>query len=127
MLKSFDGQEVRLVETTQVKEGVICDVYQFVNNNSKDLGIIRIEAGCKSPRQKVLKGDKTLQIYQEGKGSLEVVRENGKTENYQYPGSIVSVEVNVGDIMQWIANEYLVYYEICYPPYLDGRFENLNE
>ena len=40
-----------------------------------------------------------------------------------------SIDVKVGDTMQWKAdlNSRLVVYEVCYPPYADGRYENLPE
>ncbi len=39
------------------------------------------------------------------------------------------VVVGVGQIMQWTAPEDtdLVFYEVCDPPYQDGRFEDLPE
>jgi hypothetical protein len=37
------------------------------------------------------------------------------------------VIVKVGETMQWVAAESgLTFYEICEPPYIDGRFENLS-
>lgn len=122
----FKDQELVFVETTNVQQGVVCDVYQFKNDDTKDLGIIKIRARYQSPKQKVLKGDKTLQIFKEGKGSLEILRKNGVVEVYNYPGSVESVEVNVGDIMQWTAEGDLVFYEVCYPPYTEGRFQDIN-
>jgi hypothetical protein len=47
---------------------------------------------------------------------------------YRYPDSKtpLSVEVKIGEIMQWAAgDDGLVFYEICDPPYIDGRYENL--
>ncbi len=41
---------------------------------------------------------------------------------------IKEVEVKIGECMQWEAMEDgLVFYEICYPPYKEGRYENINE
>lgn len=39
----------------------------------------------------------------------------------------LAVDANVGDLMQWQASEdsNLTAYEVCYPPYQDGRFENI--
>ncbi len=57
---NFEGKNslVVFVETMEVDEGVECDVYEFIGDKSKDLGIIRIKAGGKTPLQKVLKGEK---------------------------------------------------------------------
>ena len=35
--------------------------------------------------------------------------------------------IEVGDIIQWQAVEDLVVFEVCFPPYEDGRFENLKQ
>lgn len=37
------------------------------------------------------------------------------------------ITVNIGDVMQWEAapDSSLVAYEICYPPYEEGRYEEL--
>jgi len=39
----------------------------------------------------------------------------------------IVVTVGVGEIMQWKADKEsgLAVYEICFPPYEDGRYENL--
>lgn len=39
----------------------------------------------------------------------------------------LAVEVNIGDVMQWLAeaDSCLTVYEICIPPYQDGRYEDL--
>lgn len=121
----LEGEEVVFIETTQVKEGVVCDVYAFKDDDTKDLGVVKIQKGFSSPHQRVLKGDKTLQVYKSGVATLTVTRANGIEEVYEYPGAQEIVEVHVGDTMQWEADEDLVCYEICYPPYHDGRYENL--
>jgi hypothetical protein len=40
----------------------------------------------------------------------------------------LEVEVKIGETMQWQAapDSDLEVYEICFPPYADGRFENSN-
>ena len=119
------SDDLKYVETTQVKEGVVCEVWIYEGDETKDLGIVTVEKGHKTPLQRVLKGDKTLEIYKKGVGSLTVTRTNGDTDIYEYPGAEVEVEIKVGDIVQWKAEETLVFHEICYPPYADGRFENI--
>lgn len=124
----FEGvrQNVLFVETMNVAEGVTCDVYKFDDDNTKDLGIIKIQPGFKTPLQKVLKGDRTVEGYISGNGKLIV--SDGKEEKiYQSEkGKELQVNVNVGETMQWCAiDEPLVAYEICFPPYEEGRYENL--
>ena len=129
---NFEGKElpVSFIETTHVNDGVDCDVYSFVDDPSKNLGIKRIKAGFKTPLQKVIKGDDTIEGYLSGKGKLIVVENNGRRREYvadedsQKP---IEVKVKKGEIMQWVANQEadLIAYEICYPPYEDGRFEDL--
>jgi hypothetical protein len=54
----------------------------------------------------------------------------GKIRTYSFPAADSNeVAVAVGETMQWQAADEadLVVYEICEPPYADGRFENLAE
>jgi len=122
----FREERVEYVETSQVKEGVRCDVYNFTNTTEKDLGIITVDSACTTPWQKVLKGDKTLEIFLEGEGSLIIVGHDNQQVEYKYPGGPKEVEVKVGELMQWRAKEKLIFAEICYPPYEEGRFQNIN-
>lgn len=128
----FEGkpQTVSFITTQLVVDGVECDVYTFDGDNSKDLGIIRIEPGYKTPLQRVLQGVRTIEGYISGEGQLAITRKNGRYEVYQVNDRIIeklSIDVNVGDLMQWKAavNSGLVAYEICIPPYQDGRYENV--
>lgn len=133
-LKSFNfggkEQAVSYVETMRVADGVDCEVYTFDGDLSKDLGIIKINPGCKTPLQKVLKGNRTTEGYVSGKGKLYIAKLDGKREIYivgegfQNP---FSVTVEIGELMQWEADEDsdLVVYEICFPPYEDGRYQNI--
>lgn len=129
----FEGkaQPVTLVNKIQITEGVECDAYSFIDDKEKDLGIIRIKPGAKTPQQKVLAGEKTIEGYVSGKGKLTLKRADGPEAIYWVGGEETkgpfSVPVNVGDIMQWEAapDSQLVAYEICFPPYKDGRFENI--
>lgn len=134
MLKNFlwggKAQKVKFMETLQVTRGVACDVYVFTDDFAKDLGIIKIEPGHKTPLQKVLKGERTVEGYVSGSGRLEITRKNGKTEMYRVGGKSPKdfhINVEVGDFMRWFAspNATLVAYEICFPPYQDGRYENI--
>lgn len=129
-LTTFNNRPVTYIETIQVKEGVECDVYAFVGSNTEDLAIVRVTKGFKTPLQKILQGDKTVEGYLKGKGVLTVERENGVRKSYSFDATSTDMEVavRVGQIMQWTAtDEDLTFYEICQPPYKDGRFENLAE
>ncbi|MBL1434357.1 hypothetical protein COB87_002225 [Candidatus Wolfebacteria bacterium] len=119
--------DLKFIESLQVKEGVTCDVYSYKSDDTKDLGIVTVLKGNKTPLQKVLKGIQTLEVFKTGKGTLRIVKKSGLKENYVYPGATEEVEVSIGDAMQWEADEDLVFHEICYPPYKDGRYENLPE
>ena len=121
---------VDFVETTNVVNGVTCDVYKFTGDDSKDLGIIRIDPGHKTPLQKVLGGVKTIEGYVSGSGKLTITKSNGRVETHTVtdkPDEYLSVPVEIGDTMQWEAspNSRLVAYEVCIPPYQDGRYQNL--
>lgn len=126
-LSKYNNQPVRFIESTTVKDGVVCDVYEFVNDKSKDLGIVNVQKGYKTPLQLVVGGEKTLEIFQQGQGVLTVVDKNKNKREYSFPSEQSEVEVKVEEKMQWEALEDLVFAEICYPPYKDGRFRNLNE
>ena len=117
--------EAIFLESSKVKEGVVCDVYKYKNDDSKDLGIVTVLKGHQTPRQKILKGLKTLEIFKSGKGELSVIRESGASRVYTFPGDVFEVELHTGDVMQWSAYEDLVFHEVCYPPYEEGRFINL--
>lgn len=125
-------QAVNFVETVVVNEGVTCDVYSFADDPTKDLGIIKIQPGHKTPLQRVVEGEKTIEGYISGNGMLTVTRQGKNKEifvvNDNFLGKL-NVNVNVGDLMQWqaSADSEMVVYEICFPPYKDGRYENLSE
>jgi len=123
----YEGQVVSFVETMRVKDGVVCDVYKFDNDQTKDLGIVKVSKGFKTPLQAVLNGDKTIERYVSGTGSLTVTKPDGTVTTYEFPSINTDIEVGIGDQMQWEAKEDLVFNEICYPPYQDGRFKNLSD
>jgi hypothetical protein len=122
---------VSFVETMAVKDGVECDVYAFTNDDSKDLAIVRVTKGYKTPLQRILKGDKTIEGFVDGHGILTVSSADStpKIHNFSAGNDNSAVVVEVGETMQWYANGNtdLTFYELCEPPYEDGRFENLKE
>ena len=76
----------------------------------------------------MLLGEKTVEWYVSGKGKLTLTKSDGEQAVFNADGSEpVVVTVNVGETMQWEANpdSNLVAFEICIPPYEDGRFENI--
>lgn len=134
--KDFFNQKVIFVETTDVVPGVQCDVYKFEDDETKDLGIVRIEAGMNTPLQKLVDGKQTFEGYISGRGKIvvhrhwdgyvfvEEIHEVGEDTKKPY-----AVEVRVGDMVQIFADENssLTIYEVCFPPFQDGRFETIPE
>lgn len=119
---------VSFVETIKVKNGVICDVYKFVDDDTKDLAIVTVDARCKTPLQRVLLGEKTIEGFYSGAGTLTIADENNTEKSYPFTqGDTGSIEVHIGQTMQWHANskDELVFYEVCQPAYADGRFDNI--
>ena len=129
MMSKFQSEPVSFVESINVTEGVVCDVYTFDNDSSKDLALVTVQPGCKTPFQKVLGGDETLEIYKAGTGSFYHTDISGNQMEYAYPGGPAVISVQLGELMQWKATgtDELVFLEICTPPYKDGRYENLPE
>ncbi|MDO8341460.1 MAG: hypothetical protein Q7T59_05815 [Candidatus Woesebacteria bacterium] len=128
-IKSFElygiNKPVSFVSKSDVIEGVVCDVYSFVEDNRMDLGIVTIQPGKKTPLQKVLLGDKTIEGFIAGKGKLTITKLNGETVVYIFEDErkdIKSIPVMVGETMQWEADEdsELIFSEVCYPPYEEG-------
>ena len=130
-LTEFKGEAVEFVESLLVRDGVVCDVYLFTNDKEKDLGVITIEAGKMSPRQKVLQGDQTIFGFTDGQGELEVVDVNGNGKKYKYPSQDSPIEINVetGEIVQWFAGQKseLICYEIYYHPTRRVGMKTFNE
>lgn len=121
---------VEFVETLHIKDGVECDTYVFVGDSSKDLAIVQVQKGCVTPLQRVLLGTKTIEGFVAGAGVLTVHGEDGvQTHKFKQGLENEPVSVGIGQTMQWQANDSadLVFYEICEPPYADGRYENLSE
>ncbi len=122
---------VSFVETMQVKDGVVCDVYQFNNDDSRDLAVVTVAKGCKTPLQKILQGEKTIEGYLRGSGQIAIQSGGKIVKKLKFSSGDQQAEVEVvpGQLMQWTADVKtdLVFYEVCTPSYEDGRFENLPE
>lgn len=133
---TVDGETkaVEFVETNPVIPGVSCDVYRFVDDETKDLAIVTVEPAYTTPRQRVMAGMRTVEGYVSGQGILSVQPVgDGHVRQYVYGNgtshTLEGVEVDHGEVMQWMAAEGdtpLVFYELCEPPYQEGRFENLS-
>lgn len=128
----FEGELMKLVfvETVIENDTVKCDVYSVEGDDSKDLGIIRIDIGGNTPLQKVLEGERTVEGLVSGKGKLLIHRASGETEIHLVGGwnkQEFSIDIGIGDKMQWHADSdsELVAFEVCIPPYGDGRYENI--
>lgn len=124
--------KITFVETQAVKEGVTADLYTFDGDTSKDLAIVHVTADHKTPLQRILKGTKTIEGYMSGKGSLTVIAQDELEKKYDFTENTnnnpnTEIEVHIGELMQWSAKTNLTFYEICEPPYEDGRFEDLPE
>ncbi|MEI8143736.1 MAG: hypothetical protein WCG48_03945 [Candidatus Berkelbacteria bacterium] len=85
---SIEGEsfEVGYIETMEVTDGVKCEVYSFVEDGSRDLGIIHIEPGKRTPLQRVLSGDRTIEGYMSGKGRLIITGLDGAQQVYEANG-----------------------------------------
>ena len=123
-------ESVNFIETISVVDDVTCDVYSVEDDTSKDLGIIKIKLGSKTRRQRVKKGERTIEGHVSGRGKLTITRKkSGKSEIHPVDDNIIrfSIDVGIGDVMQWLADENsnLVAFEVCIPPYEEGRFEDI--
>jgi hypothetical protein len=121
---------VMFVESYPVTFGVDCDVYKFNDDETRDLAVVNVVGGQKTPLQRVLLAGMTIEGFISGKGTLRVTAPDGAEHVFDFEegGSNEPVVVDTGDVMQWTAaDQGLVFYEICQPPYQDGRFENLPE
>jgi hypothetical protein len=106
-------------------------VYKFLDDATRDLAVVKVLSGHKTPLQKVLKGSRTVEGFLDGAGTLSIIDDRGHTKSYDFASANTSREVivRVGEVMQWAADSStdLTFYEICEPPYEDGRFENIAE
>lgn len=115
---------VEFIETTHPNDDVECDVYRFYDDDSRDLAILYVKPQGKTPRQRILLGEKTLEGYISGSGQFY-----RNDDMHELPGyNKKEFLVQQGDIMQWHAGpDGLVCYELCIPPYRDGRFEDIED
>ena len=126
-----------------VAHGVVCDTYSIDITDDWDLGIIKIDPGCRTPRQRVVGGSQTIEMYLVGEGYLAVAPDTQRSPNvfpFEFDNLWTSegceildgrsrcVSVEPGEVMQWTASGHmaLVAAELCWPPYADGRFEDLS-
>lgn len=118
----FRSEVVTYIETTYPNDDVECDVYKYDHDPERDLAIVQVKPRGKTPKQRMLLGKSTIEGHISGRGELTV-----NDTAYQFPhASLDEIEVKVGDIMQWHAGEdKLIFYEICKPPYTNGRFEDI--
>lgn len=77
-----------------------------------------------------MRGEKTVEGYISGEGEFIIERIGGKKDVFKVKdGDSFQIDVKVGEIMQWrnTKNSDLIFFEICLPPYSDGRYKNLND
>ncbi|MBC7764169.1 hypothetical protein H7Y29_00475 [Microbacteriaceae bacterium] len=99
----FNGETLAVcfVETLTVKDGVECDVYSFVDDESKDLAIVTVKTGYKTPLQRILLGEKTVEGFYNGVGVLTVTDIKDQQKQYSYePTDTGETEVMIGQTMQ---------------------------
>lgn len=125
------GQKLatEFIVSSEVFPGVVCDAYYHPETMKRDLGVIYIKAGKKTKPQRLLAGLETIEGYISGKGKLIIVKPDGEKLQFEVGSESegFSQSIEIGDIVQWRAEEDLVTFEICFPPYEDGRFENLED
>ena len=127
-LTEFQGEKVTYIETLNVKDGVVCDVYAYDGDKEKDLGVITVAPNTCTPLMKILRGDRTIDGFISGKGVLTIVRATGEVIKYTPQNEGEEFEMLVNETVQWCSEgEELNFYEICYPPYHDGRYENITD
>jgi hypothetical protein len=107
---------------------VMCNVYAFSADSTKDLGVIHIKAGASTPKQLILKGDKTVEGYLAGEADFVFSKtaESDTVLGYSDDSYGNDTTLGIGDTMQWSAIRNSVCYEVCYPSYEDGRFEQVS-
>ena len=122
---------VKFRKATQVAPGVVCEEFDCVDKPEMDIGIIRIDPGAKTPPQKLLSGTRTVEGFLSGAGALFVTPEGGEFESFSF-GMTNRIgrkfaELQPGDVVQWVAapDSELVAIEMCWPPFSEGRFENV--
>ena len=112
-----------------IPDAVTCDVYTHPETKRRDLGIVRVEPGCNTPAQKVLKGRVTIEGYFSGSGRLIIIHEDGSRDEFEVDEDSEGFSQGVypGEIMQWQAGpQGLQFFEVCFPPWDDQRFKDLS-
>jgi hypothetical protein len=78
---------VQFVEGIAVAEGVRCFTYRLNNDNSRDLALVHVKGGSKTPLQRVVQSNRTTEGYIDGRGTLTVGLESGEDHIYVFPDS----------------------------------------
>lgn len=137
-LKSIDFEgsllPVKYRQTTHIEgnPGVTCDEYNIDGDETRDLGVIKIEGGCSTPVQEVRwvqDRQRAVEKYVKGSGTLKVKNPNGETILYLVSSKSrmpLSVDIFPGDLIQWRADigSKLEVYEILSPSYNENWFRN---
>lgn len=92
--------EFNIAEADVVTEGVFCWAYKNPNDSEKDLGVVLVLAGYKTPKQLVKGGNRTLEVYLAGEGKLMIEREGAILEIPCYSRKTLEFDLKIGDIMQ---------------------------
>ena len=126
---SFEGERlpVDFVEAIDVADGVVCDVYEFAWDTTKDLWIVKLDTWVSSPYQLVVWWDKTLLGYISGNWKFIHETEKGVFEYKMREGIRFEFFIHKWEKMKWVADSdsQLIYYEVYLPPYKDGRYLDL--
>lgn len=120
--------EVEHVDMHEILPDVYVDLYRFVGNSTCDLARVEVVRGAKTPLYLLVDGERTIERYQSGTGTLEVIENDGWRTVHHFPKDDGSrdVVIEIGETIQWHATgSDLVYDELCWPPYEAGRFENI--
>ena len=119
--------DLKYESTNEVKTGVMCDVYSVRERTDVDFAFVKMESGCSTPLQLVLGGEKTVEIHLSGAGQF-FFQENEQAEPEVFrleDGKPFQLTIPIGSKVRWTAETELTFVEVCYPPYEDGRYRNL--
>lgn len=119
--------ELKYESTNEVKLGVICDVYSVIGRTDLDFALVEMKSGSSTPLQLVKGGERTIEIHVSGVGQF-FFQENEKAEPKLFDledGKPFKLTIPIGSKVRWIAETDLTFAEVCYPPYEDGRYINL--
>jgi hypothetical protein len=126
---TFEGvtQAVKLTGTEDLPPDVSVDLYTFVGDDTKDLAIFTTR--MRTPLQRVLKGTRTVEGHISGEAKLTITKPDESQKVYEFgkASNQPPVNVEVGDLMRWevLNNSTLVAWEVCFPPYKDGRYQDV--